>query len=195
MPHPLDGVKAKIKRAAKHIEQFDRDIQSFERNAYSVRLEPDVSAGMLDCILVDNGFGDPPVDLGLLAGETVYQLRSALDHIIFVLAKETPERSRQFPIFMEPEEYQAKAPSMIQGVSERARAIIKDAQPLQSNTPNEHPLRMLNKLNNTDKHQVIPSCSICVSEAKVDFEGGPIYFIHCGAGMRVPKDGTKIASI
>ncbi len=84
MSHQLDGVKAKIERAVKHIEQFDRDIHRFEREAYTVRLEPDVNARTLNLFLVDMGLGDPPVDLGLLAGEVVYQLRSALDHIVYI---------------------------------------------------------------------------------------------------------------
>lgn len=195
MPHPLDGVNAKIKRAITHVEQFSSDVCSFERYAYTVRLEPDINARVLNCFLVDMGLGEPPVDLGLLAGEVVYQLRSALDHIIYILAKQTGERDRQFPIFKKPQEYKACASSMIKGVSPRAEAIIEKAQPFQSSAPNERPLSMLNKLNNTDKHRVIPSCSICVGETRIDFLGGPIYFIHFGAGQRVPKDGTKFARV
>ena len=195
MAHPLDGVKEKIERAKKHIEQFAINARKFERDAYTVRLEPDIDARNLSVFAVATGLGDPPIQLSLLAGEAVHQLRSSLDHVVFILAKKTPKRSRQFPIFIERDEYESSAPCMIKGVSLRAEAIIEAAQPFHLVPSDKHPLRMLNKLNNTDKHQVIPVCSIYASHTTIDFGGGPWYTINWGVARAVVKDGTKIGTV
>jgi|SRR6185437_120484 len=194
MTRPLDRIEAKIERAVQHIQEFESGILRFERDAYAVRLEPNISAGKLSLFIVDRGLGEPPVQLLLVAGEVVYQLRSALDHSIFILANKAAKGDRQFPIFKKPDEYKTRSPSMIKGVSPRADAIIEKSQPFQSSTPDEHPLSKLSKLNNTDKHRVIPACSICVSHGNIDFVGGPISFINF-ANLRVPKDGTKLAEL
>jgi hypothetical protein len=195
MPHPLDGIEKKIERAMKHVEQFCRDAAKFEREAYSVRIEPDAKAGILNLFTVDMGLGDPPVQLRLLAGEIAYQLRSSLDHIIYILAKQTPERNRQFPIYMELQKYESRAYRIINGVSPRAEAIIKNAQPFQSNTPQKHPLQMLDELSNTDKHRVIPACFVYTDVMSIDFVGGPYYSIQFGPDRRLAKDSTKIGSV
>jgi hypothetical protein len=194
MPHPLDGVKAKIERAVKHINQFDTEASRFERDAYTVRVEPDIDAGRLNLVTRDMGLGDPPVPLLLLAGEITYQLRSALDHIIYILAKQARERKRGFPIFKEPNEYKSQAPSMIKGVSARAEAIIEGAQPFQSNPPDNYALWMLHELNNTDKHRVIPACSVYASKMDINF-GSSGDFINLEFMRRVPKDGAQFAHI
>jgi hypothetical protein len=195
MSHPLDGVRAKIERAKEHIEQLDLNILRFERKAYTLRAEPDINSGLLNYFVVDMGLGDPPVPLRLLAGEIAYQLRSALDHIIYILAKDARENKREFPIFEELDKYESDAPSKIKGVSPRAETIIKDAQPFHASSPHEHPLWMLHKINNTDKHRVIPACSVYTSQVTTDFSGGPVYFINLEVGRREAKDGTKIGPV
>lgn len=193
--HPLDGVRAKIKRAKKHIDQFATDSAEFERNAYAVRLEPNVNAGTLDIFTMDMGCGEPPIQLRLLIGEIAHQLRSALDHVVFILADKAPKGSRQFPIFVESDEYESRSHCMIKGVSYRARAIIEAAQPFQWSPPDKHPLRMLNKINNTDKHRIIPVCSVYTSQMSIDFSGGPWYSINFNVGRQVVEDGTKIGTV
>ncbi|HEV2489697.1 MAG TPA: hypothetical protein VGT03_07810 [Candidatus Acidoferrales bacterium] len=195
MPHPLDGVKAKIERAIEHIEHFAVDANTFERSAYSLRPEPDIELGRLHLFLVDNGLSDPPFPLRLLAAEIAHQLRSSLDHIVFILANKAAERDRQFPIYKEPKKYKTSSPAMIKGVSARAKAIIEKAQPFQSSTPDHHPLWMLHELNNTDKHKVIPACSIYTSQAKIDFTPGPIYFINFEGGKRVVEGSAKLGYV
>src|SRR3954464_14593020 len=85
MRHPLEGIDRKLQRAIAHINDLDQQIRNFQRGRpYSVRVESDVQDAqpVWRVIAVDNGAAAPDVSLVLLAGEALYQLHSALDHLI-----------------------------------------------------------------------------------------------------------------
>jgi hypothetical protein len=112
----------------------------------------------------------------LLAGEALYQLRSALDHLIHQLvilngqaAKLTTSRRHQFPIFDSAQGYGAKAARMIDGVSKDVADIIERAQPYKRTTraPRRDPLWILQDLNNTDKHRLIPVSVLGIGEVDI----------------------------
>lgn len=176
MAHPLDGVDAKLHRAIAHIANLEREIRAFtERKPYTLRRQEEPSAGGLEVKLfaVDSGIGDPPVSIRLLAGEVIYQLRSALDHLIHQLVilngqavKLHNSRSHQFPIFETREGYVKRAPRMIDGVSKAVAQMVEDAQPYKRlpNAPKQHSLWRVQDLNNTDKHRLIPITVVGVEQ-------------------------------
>jgi hypothetical protein len=176
MQHPLDGVRAKIERAMEHFDKLRRDASPFERNAYTVRGEKDFEKGAIVFFAQDMGLGEPPIQLSLLAGEIAYQLRSALDHLVYQLISangQTPDRKGQFPIFKSPNEYESRAGPMIQGLSPRAGAVIESLQPYHRHIATGYDtLWMLNDLNNTDKHRLVPVCLMAGGEMRVVFPYG-----------------------
>ena len=79
--HPLDGCRAKIQRAQRHIEEFAADVSAFVEHApYTVRVEQDRDANEFVFIAqADSEIVPVPPDLILVAGEVAHQLRSSLD--------------------------------------------------------------------------------------------------------------------
>jgi len=197
--HPLDGVRAKIKRAKQHFDQLCADSAGIEDIAYSLRAEKDFESRVIRYFAIANDVRVPLLNFALLAGECAYQLRSALDHAVFQLRKQPTDTKTQFPIFKTADGYKSRAPAMIQGVSISADAIIESLQPYhRGGAADEHPLWMLSDINNTDKHRIIPVCFIYANHIAVTQRPGerrlPMRFDTMRLGGIV-KDGTKVCEI
>jgi hypothetical protein len=158
----LSGFKAKLKRADEHLEALDDEIAEFlDSHPYAVRFEIDRETGQhVAKIKVRR---DPPaIRWGLLIGDCVHNMRSALDHLAWQLAGPKPPPKTEFPIFHDRKEFKRKGPGgglyKIRGIKDpKARALIKSVQPCRSDRspPKVHPLYALWILSNTDKHQML----------------------------------------
>jgi hypothetical protein len=78
----LDSASVKIVRAAEHIDAIRRVINSLASTANSYEIVKDADGKEKFRFLIQ-----PPPQIAVLAGEVVYQLRSALDHLVFDLVK------------------------------------------------------------------------------------------------------------
>lgn len=113
----------------------------------------------------------PSKRIGILIGECLHNLRSALDHLVWQLAIQNgnrPDDKSEFPIFLDPGKFSKRKKDgdpdpqsglrKMQNCSAQARTLIEQFQPF--NRPagqfELHPLWLLQKLNNVDKHQTIP---------------------------------------
>ena len=101
MSDALQSVTTKIVRAMKHQELFNACIADYTK-LDPFRIVPQShSAPTLEISK------QPPIDLSILAGEVLYQLRSALDHLFFAIIRENiigplPKQivtKSQFPIY------------------------------------------------------------------------------------------------
>jgi hypothetical protein len=96
----------------------------------------------------------------LLAGEVAHQLRSALDHVVYQLCLANhikPTTKTGFPIFKTEKGYLGKAPMQVGDLPKVATDKISAVQPYHRGDDfREDPLWMLQTLNNTDKHRLIP---------------------------------------
>jgi len=97
----------------------------------------------------------------LLVSECLHHLRSALDNIAFALAKQhTPNltkaqrRDAAFPITNTGKKW-TEAASMIKAMSPAACTAIRTTQPLHDADPTQHPLSLLQRLQNQDKHRAL----------------------------------------
>ena len=104
MPLNLDlsGSVAKIARANEHLEALKAEVEAInrERNPYPVRIERKGNSSTYSLMLCAGEFHEPR--LGVILGEAIHDLRSALDYIIVALAEKSgaPLTSgHQFPIF------------------------------------------------------------------------------------------------
>jgi hypothetical protein len=171
--HRLGGVVAKFNRAK---EQFD--VLREEMGTFSDR-DPKAhfSRGYFDTDTWEwiERFQirePPPLRWGVMLGDCVHNLRSALDHLICQLTlldggtMEDCERT-QFPIASKSEaQFEQMADFRIPGLSKRHRAMVKRAQPYRAGDRAwKHPLAILADLSNTDKHRIInPTYSIIKSD-------------------------------
>lgn len=171
--HRLGGVLAKFNRAK---QQFD--VLRTEMGTFSDRdPQPHFSRGYFDMDTWEwierfQVREPPPLRWGVMLGECVHNLRSALDHLVCqltLLDGGTMDdcAQTQFPIASKSEtQFEQMADYRISRLSRWHRAMIKRAQPYRAGDRAwKHPLAILADLSNADKHRVLnPTYSIIKSD-------------------------------
>jgi hypothetical protein len=154
MAHPLDGPRLKIKRAGEHLKTVDKLVAKYSASK-PYRLVVDEDCEQSCWIVRLDSLVGPPIIIGIRLGEFVYQLRSALDHVAYELARLTtrvPDSQLQFPIYKEP-----PIPSTrVEGIPSEALIEIESLQPYhRTHGFQDDPLWVLNKLRRVDMHRVL----------------------------------------
>ena len=168
MENRLAGVQIKIIRGLEHLQALHEKGREFlDKKPYGCRFEPYLDERRERRVRARVAISaDPPVGLGLLAGEAVYHLRGALDHLVYQLAllNKTQPRGTQFPLALDEAQYRAppapgkKSPrdAVLDGVSKTHRAIIDEFQPYHDGArAKQNPLYVLSQFANADKHRLI----------------------------------------
>ena len=170
----LEGVNAKIQRAQDEIERLARDIADScegQRSLFSEELRPDVG----DKIWIFRGETPiVPIGYSVRLGEIVYNLRSALDQLIWQLVHanyKTPGRHNEFPLLNDESRFNETVKSKLKGVSQKSLDKIKEMQPFCKNDEWDA-LKTLHSLCNTDKHRSVIFPSYSVDRCKVTYHGG-----------------------
>jgi hypothetical protein len=88
MTHPPDfsGCWAKVGRANVHLSCLDKRINSFINKGKLYEFDPldDLETGQI--VIYGEGIREPPVEeWGVIIGDVVHNLRSALDHLVWQL--------------------------------------------------------------------------------------------------------------
>jgi|SRR5580704_486461 hypothetical protein len=140
---------------------------------------------------------------GVMFGDAIHNLRSALDHLVWQLVlvnKKRPSGSNQFPICDTGANYWSagwkdgkKTPSTrerrLEGVSDAHKALIDEAQPYRARVPPSaiHALSALRDLSNYDKHRLVH-----LTDFAVDFPSREaldnLFIVNADAGERI---GTR----
>lgn len=100
-----------------------------------------------------------PPELPLIIGDTLYNFRSCLDHLAYALARTNlgvaPRGEKvMFPIHGAIGSYMVSGVDAVRGMSPAVQGIIERMQPYHRKNGSEtHPLAILNKLSNIDKHR------------------------------------------
>ena len=161
----FDGIEAKIDRAGEHVDALNREITDWAQSQpYSVASEPEGQATHHRIYV--NLHKIPDVRRwGLLLGDAVHNMRSALDHVVYagairVTGQDPPpdERRLQFVIVDDPSSEWSKQAWHMAPLSDEMRAFIRGVQPDRSSDPNGYqlnPLRWIRDLDDADKHRAI----------------------------------------
>ena len=159
--HPLDGVLAKYDRAKEQFDEFLGEVDAW----FNSDPEPHFSRGYFDTknwewVERFQIREHPPARLGVLLGDSIHNLRSALDHLIWqvtILDGATPDDATQFPIASKSKsQFDRMADRRIPGLRAKHRALVKRVQPYHAgNRAHAHPLSVLAALSNTDKHRIV----------------------------------------
>jgi hypothetical protein len=167
MLNGIESAKLKVKRAAEHIETLQSRAREYASDDTNFVVEESDGAKKLRFP------NEPPAEIAVLAGEIVYQLRSALDHLTFELVKANPKgvtlppnwpNRCQFPLCIEiPRKGNPPVPisvplpfnyfkESLPGITVQAFTFIEALQPYnQGNGPMQ--LGWLEQLANIDKHR------------------------------------------
>lgn len=168
----LAGVRAKIDRAIEHLEALHRETQAF-RNSEAYAVTGKFESGRSSYVFRLHVLQRPPLRWGVMIGEIVHNLRSALDQLVWQLVKlngRTPGKWNYFPIigkrpqagFAGIARGQGKRRGPLWGVSDEALACIERLQPYHGG--NGRLLGVLERLWNADKHRfLVPTLTAITS--------------------------------
>lgn len=192
---PLYGVWMKLDRARFHLELLDQAISQFATriesgDAYqvSIEYEPEARQHIFRLRVLEE---PPSIPWGIIAGDAIHNLRSALDHFVEQMTirhSGGPMTQTAFPIFDDAGKFRDNGRRMIRGCSPAVRKAIADMQPYHRSDPTTDPLWKLHDLWNMDKHRVVAIVGIVASKrtfkklpviGKIDMstDPGPVPFI------------------
>jgi hypothetical protein len=167
----LDSARVKIGRAAEHVGAIRRIINSLASTANSYEIVKDADGKEKIRFLIQ-----PPPQIAVLAGEVVYQLRSALDHLAFDLVKRNQagitlpanwDTRCDFPMWLRIPDEQIKCgytnpplpyncfTKSLPGISKTAFTFIEGVQPYRNGAGPHNALRLIANLSNIDRHRYL----------------------------------------
>jgi hypothetical protein len=156
MPHPLDGCRLKVARAAELQQALLGEVASFfARRPYALVGEFEAPSAYVFRARV---FEEPPRRFGVLIGDVLHNARSALDQLVWqlvILADNEPTRANGFTIYDDRAAYRRAERRLLRGVDAPHAAEIEGLQPFNSPYRGGDELALLRDLNNSDKHRVL----------------------------------------
>jgi hypothetical protein len=163
--HPLDGVRAKLSRANGHRHAIEDLVERWTEDKPHEFIHDDESQPGWT-ILSIRIRQPPPIELGVIVGDYVHNIRSALDQLVWQLViknNSVPGRHNEFPITFTEDHFIEKAitgtrtrPGMLAGVADTPVTFIKRCQPYErGDDAPSHPLAILQGLWTADKHQAV----------------------------------------
>ena len=202
----LEGIGAKLDRADESIHNLNLEISSFLRDNY--RIERHFDAQSRKYVFSAFGESEVPPRFSVLIGEVLYNLRSALDHLVTQLARIGPGGGKdnvlEFPICRTSESFKRSCErGKIHGVSPDAAKVIENLQPYRASSPVEtSTLLILHDLNRADKHRllVVVVTAVVMADALVFTKSNTDFNVigmspPTPTGTRPTKDGTEIFSV
>lgn len=163
MASGLKSAKIKLIQAEKHLRAIKKCLAIYARSKPHKIVRKTKGKKKL------NVPKPPPVQISILAGEMVYQMRSGLDHLVFDVIKKNSnistidpewEEHCEFPIWTKPLKLGQKTPLPKQkfarplpGIADAPFAFIESVQPYYGVGVVNNALRFLGHLSNIDKHR------------------------------------------
>jgi hypothetical protein len=167
--HPLAGIVAKLKRANESLDTLYRGWRDPENEKpFRIAFNLDAQSEWHTAYIAD---ADTTPRLGMLAGESLYQARSSLEHLVWLLVKanhKKPGEHNSFPIHTDwncdaflkhhrRPRWGRDGPGKLYGVSFKAAALIEQLQPY--NAPRQHQrghvLRIVDEFARIDRHRTL----------------------------------------
>lgn len=150
----------RLKRIDERLDFINAEIETFlDSRPYSTRQYLDAKAS--EHVYRARIVRPPRPILSVAIGEFLHNVNSALDNVAWQLAGPEPPRGSGFPIMKTASEYRrqwtrSSGYYATRGMSAEAQAIIEDAQPYhRGHAFDSHPLWVLRRLANEDKHQTL----------------------------------------
>ena len=84
----------------------------------------------------------PNREWGVLVGEVVHNLRSALGQAVYA-ASDSPSRDTEFPVCRDPDDWDRRSAKLLKGVPDSAVSIIRNAQPFRQKDVEKHEFLLL----------------------------------------------------
>jgi hypothetical protein len=173
----LDGVRAKLDRADKHVQELHSLIAPITATATaSIVREEDGDPTKLRYRVMN--VPAVPTEVGAIVGDVLCNLRSALDHLAWQLVlreNREPTINTSFPIHIKP----VGAVTIKPGITDTAIAQrLHDVQPFvraakYDRDPLDEALALVQKLNNFDKHKLLIASVCSINREEPGWWGAP----------------------
>lgn len=155
----MESVDAKLLRANEHLDTLYAEAGVFFKTTKRNFILKTNGQEAWIVHWIEDSF--PPIRLGVLLGECVYDMRSALDNLVCGLIRTKDSQAgckgTQFPIRTSPKIWKDNCEKDLKGVEPAAQKIIRDLQPCfrLPSSPEDDRLNVLNVLCNSDKHRAV----------------------------------------
>jgi hypothetical protein len=151
----LDLIAVKVERAQEHLASLSAEVQLYlESKPYAVSAKRDPESRRL--IYFVASVRPTPQRLSALLGDTIHNLRSALDHLVYQIVwvgtGKSPSSHVYFPIADDRTKYLEQRRRQLKGAQPAAVATLDALNPYKGGNDE---LWQLHKLNNVDKHRVL----------------------------------------
>lgn len=205
---PWHGASAKLSRAEEHYWALHSEVWRFlAEMPPAIRFDTSLELGP-DWYTFSAKFSEPPIRIATIFGDVVANLRSALDHSLTAVSRRAGRRA-QFPIFDDAADFDqkfAKGWVADKGPSELVD-FLRPHQPY-SRPPeveaNEHWLRMLATINNSDKHRTLVITNNAIADSQLSGQklGSPVpvldsrwYPLPLGPDQPIGADEVKLLAV
>jgi hypothetical protein len=174
----LIGVLAKLGRAEQHREAYEELVAEFvDSHPYTIMTEYDPRTGWHT--LRWQVLREPPlVELALVFGDMIGNLRASLDYLVWQLvlaAGNRPGRRTSFPVVRRAKDWAVQSRSALEGVDPEWAAVVESRQPYhRPERPAVHPLAILDHVDNLNKHRFLPAAVLSVEELSVLIDVRPV---------------------
>lgn len=177
MSASLVGPRTKVVRAKEHLDSLRSEIaKSLADETYRIWPEHESDARVL--VFKTRFPHDLRMRWSAITGDVANNCRSALNHLtwqLVLLNNKKPGGRNDFPIFTDKSEYRKKIGEYFRGTSPEALAIAERLQPYHAGKDAaSHPLAVLNKLSNIDKHQSPALTLLRMASGTLVFGGQPL---------------------
>lgn len=190
------GVAAKLDRADKHLADLGRAVEDFlESKPFDAART--VSDDGHDHIISWTRTAEIPVEIALIAGDAVHNVRSALDHLAVEIERASAltqgheltvaeERRPQFSVALNDADFETQVKRYFTFTAPATIDVIRVFQPcsMVPVEPKRSPLYQVSNLDNADKHRVLPRTPI--SPVSVSTGWSPSHRWQWIVGPRVP---------
>lgn len=191
----------KLYRALGQLRSLESDMDGWIK-AHPLALAQKLNANEGQYVVRVGLIADPPTDFGLMLGDCIHNLRSALDHLVFELVRvnlkgTVPDKVAHdcgFPVYGKKPPSPDELKDRIGSIDPRAQAVIKELQPyLRGKDLYAHePLWMLHQLDISDKHHAIPLTVVSARQLNYGvIENATIIEQHDFTPCRL-KTGTEV---
>lgn len=155
--HPHYGIRLKMHHALVQIQKLNDEMDAYLYSKPFITYR-EVYEETNACweVLKLNKFIDPTWNLRV--GEIIHQLRSVLDHLVFLMVPKSTEgktnRTTQFPIYHKNSDFTRDIPKKLKGMGDEGIEILREMQP-HTGEGKKSPLWILAEMSNLDKHREI----------------------------------------
>ena len=157
--HPLDGANERVSRAGEHLLDLKQRVnhlrkEKFKRivvNTQRIMLRPPIGNGWATFRVIEIPPSRQPMIISILVGEVIYNLRAALDYLVYELARFDAKQiveNTQFLIEDTPKGFRSHAKRRLNGLNPRHFAAIESLQPFKGCEWT----KTLASISNPDKH-------------------------------------------